>query len=176
MAIGVWQMLGAGAVMSGTTALGRRQADRYRRRPLELRRLAGLLRAMRADIGYLQIPLPDAFARAGERAGTGALREFFAGAARRLRQPGALPAAAVSEALSAVAAELSLTREDRDIVNEWCATVGTTGRDEQLAQLDAALALIEAREAEAVEDRARYEKVYQTVGVLAGVLIVILLI
>jgi stage III sporulation protein AB len=176
MAIGLWKLLGAGAVMSGTTALGRRQADRYRRRPLELRRLAGLLRAMRADIAYLQTPLPDAFDRAGDRAGAGALRDFFAGAARRLRQPGALPGIAVSDALSAAAAELSFTKEDRDIVKDWCATVGTTGRDEQLAQLDAALALLEAREVEALADRARYEKVYQTAGVLAGLLIVILLI
>lgn len=176
MAIGVWQLLGAGAVMAGTTALGRRQADRYRRRPLELRRLAGLLRALRADIAYLQTPLPEALDRAGGRAGSGALRDFFAGAAQRLKQPGTLPGEAVSEAMSAVAAELALTREDRDIVDQWCATVGTTGRDDQLAQLDAALALLEAREAEALTDRDRYEKMYQTVGVLAGVLIVILLI
>lgn len=174
--IDLWQIAGAGAVVAGTTAIGRMQARRFSQRPLELRQLAALLRALRSDIAFLRTPLPEALRRASRLTRDPPLRSLFADTAVRLEEAGVTAAGAFAEALGNYAEQSALTAEDREILWQWSRNVGLTGREEQLAHLDAALALLDGRENEAIAQRARYEKVYQTAGILAGILIVILLI
>lgn len=172
------QMVGAGAVMAGATALGRQQAARYRRRPEELRELAAVLRGLRNDISYARLPLGESLRRmapAGQiRASP--VRQLFADVAGRLAQPGVTAQQAFAQALVRRGHALSITLEDRAVLEAFSQTAGLIGPDEQLGQLDAALAALAEREREAVFNRSRYERVFQTTGALIGVLVVILLI
>ena len=178
MAIDMLQVVGAGAVMAGATALGRQQAARYRRRPEELRELATVLRGLRNDISYARLPLGESLRRLTPRGQprVSPARQLFADVADRLAQPGVTAQQAFALALAKSGPALSITPEDRAVLEAFSLTAGLVGPDEQLGQLDAALAALTEREREAVYNRSRYERVIQTTGALIGVLVVILLI
>ncbi len=178
MAIDLLQIAGAGAVMSGATAMGRAQAARYRRRPEELRELAAALRSVRNDISYARLPLGESIRRltAGGQTRASPVRQLFADVATHLAKPGVTAQQAFAQAFSLHVHTLSITQEDRAVLEAFSRTAGLIGPEEQLGQLDAALAALADREREAVHDRSRYERVFQTTGALIGVLVVILLI
>jgi stage III sporulation protein AB len=168
--------LGAAGVVCGCGGWGFHKAAVYRQRPLELRHTATMLRVIAADISFARLPLSDALARAASVVPGQGMAAVFAAAARDLEQPGCTATAALSRQLAHNASHLALTHEDLLILEQLFRTIGQTGRDEQIAHLQAAVVQLEAREQEAVLQRTRYERLYQTMGVLAGVLIVILLI
>ncbi|MCY0869590.1 MAG: stage III sporulation protein AB, partial [Firmicutes bacterium] len=125
---------------------------------------------------FARLPLADALARAAQVVPGRGVAEVFAAAACDLEQPGCTAVAALTGQLAQHKSRLALTPEDLLILEQLFRTIGQTGRDEQIAHLQAAVVQLEAREQEAVAQRTRYERLYQTMGVLAGVLIVILLI
>ncbi len=175
MAIEVLQWVGSGAVLLSTTALGRKKADQYRNRPRDLRRLAASLRALEADIQYARVPLQEALERAGRQvaASDSPVATLFHEAAAHLQNPGVTAQQAWERAVDEKFGSTSLSCEDREILLQLGKHIGQTGPDEQVGHLEAALALLDAREREAIDDRQRFERLYQTVGVLAGVLLVI---
>ncbi|MHB1629277.1 MAG: hypothetical protein ACYCVB_13040 [Bacilli bacterium] len=177
MALTWLQIGGAGAVMAASTVWGRLIASGYSQRPRDLRELTSLLRTLRTDIAYHRLPLADAFARASGQGREGrALSGLFATAAALLRQPGMTAQTAWTVAIGEHAPHTALRAQDREILATLGYSLGTVGATEQIAYLDAALSLLADREREAAEERGRYERVYQTLGVLAGLLIVIMLI
>lgn len=177
MAITVIQWLGSAAVVYGSTLFGRRQAARYRERPRELRRLATLFRNLQTEISYSRVPLQEALLRVSHLTDAkSGLSAFFSEAARLLDVPGNTAQIAWENALVNYEKVSSLTQEDKEILVSVGRTVGLTGPDEQVGHLAAAIELLCARELEAIEDRKRYERVFKTVGILTGTLIVVLLI
>ncbi len=177
MALTWLQIAGAGAVIAASTVWGRRIASEYSQRPRDLRELTSLLRTLRTDIAYHRLPLADAFSRVSSQGKEGrALAGLFEAAAAMLRQPGVTAQTAWTVALREHVPHTALRAQDREILTTLGHSLGTVGATEQIAHLDAALSLLTDREREAVDERARYERVYQTLGVLAGLLIVIMLI
>lgn len=177
MAVTALQWAGASLVMIGTAAAGFAKAERYRRRPRELRRLASVLRALKADVSFARTPLPEAMSRASDRAaGQPALARLLQDIAQRLETPGMTAAGAFEAVLADRIPLTALSPEDGEILAVFGKTAGLVGSAEQEAAIAAAIQLLEEREREALDDRARFERLYQTAGVLAGILIVILLI
>lgn len=177
MAIDAWQWTGSALVIAGSTAIGWKLSEQYRRRPLELRKLASVLRALRAEISYARVPLPDAFETASKRFGAHrALADLFAFLAAELQRPGVTVDEAFARGLREKFPATALLGEDGDILGILGKTAGQIGYAEQADALDAAVRMIEEREREALDERARFARLYQTAGLLTGVLIVILLI
>ncbi len=173
----LWQIAGASIVMVGSSLYGREFSLRFRARPQELRQLASMLRSLRADISYQRLPLQEAFLHASRQGQSGAaLSDLFLTASNELAHPGSTALDAWHVALQIHAPRMHLVTEDRQILESLGHSIGVSGVAEQAAHLDAALAQLVDREKDAMEERARYERVYQTLGVLAGVLIVVLLI
>ncbi|MCY0901749.1 MAG: stage III sporulation protein AB [Firmicutes bacterium] len=173
----IWmQWIGSGSVVAGTASLGSRLAARYRDRPRELRELTTVLRALAAEITYARTPLVQALTRAGSSVPRpGVIRQFAQGAASDLKLPGAVLEVVWRTRVTQELAESSLTNEDLEIVNGLARTIGQTGVEEQTGALMAAIALLLDREREATAERSQYARLYVTLGVLAGVLIVVLL-
>ncbi|PWI58795.1 hypothetical protein BM613_01505 [Sulfoacidibacillus thermotolerans] len=163
--------------MVGSALYGRQFSLRFRARPKELRQLAAMLRSLRADISYQRLPLREAFLHASRQGQAGsALSDLFRIAAETLEHPGSTAYDAWQVALQTQSTRLHLSAEDRQVLANLGHTIGVTGVVEQTAQIDATLALLVDREKDAMEERARYERMYQTLGILAGVLIVVMLI
>jgi len=173
----IWmQWIGSGSVVAGTASLGNRLAARFRERPRELRELTSVLRALAAEITYARTPLVQALSRAGSSvARPGAIRRFAQGAASDLKLPGAVLETIWTSRVTQELMESSLTSEDLEIVTGLARTIGQTGVEEQSGALMAAISLLLDREREASAERAQYARLYVTLGVLAGVLIVLLL-
>ena len=177
MALTWLQVGGAGTVLAASTVWGRLIASMYSQRPQDLRELTSLLRTLRTDIAYHRLPLADAFSRVSKQGKAGhALSALFQTSATLLLQPGVTAQTAWTAALREHVPHTALRAQDREILTTLGFSLGTVGTTEQIAYLDAALSLLTDREREAVEERGRYERVYQTLGVLAGLLIVIMLI
>lgn len=176
MAISLVQWLGSGTVVAGTASLGGKLSQRFHARPRELRELASLLRALSAEITYARVPLPDALERMGRVSSRASpVRAMLVDAGERLRRPGLTFAQAWTQALSAHLRHTSLTEEDHAILAALGETLGQSGAFEQSGLLAAAVAQLVDREREAIVDRDRYARVYLTIGVLVGALIVVLL-
>ncbi|MCY0876345.1 MAG: stage III sporulation protein AB [Firmicutes bacterium] len=177
MGVSLLQWLGSGTVVAGTASLGGKMAERFHKRPQELRELAGLLRQLAAEISYARVPLTEALERIGRFAPRASpVRAVLAEAGERLQTPGITLEEAWNGALQSRFANTSLSAEDRLILAALGETLGQSGAAEQAGLLAAAVAQLVDREREAVRDRDRYARVYLTVGVLVGALIVVLLI
>lgn len=177
MAITLIQWLGSAAVVYGSTLFGHRRAARYRERPRELRRLATLLYSLQTEISYARVPLQEAMQHVNMQADKkSGLAAFFGDTAQLLSMPGMTGQTAWNRALLQYELISPLTKEDLEILTTLGRTMGLTGIDEQVGHLKAAIELIAARELEALEERKRYERLFKTVGVLTGTLIVVLLI
>ena len=177
MAITLMQWLGSAAVVYGSTLFGNQRAARYRERPRELRRLATLLYSLQTEISYARVPLQEALQHVTMQADQHSmLATFFGDTAHLLCMPGMTGQTAWNKALTKYALHSPLTKEDLEIVTALGRTMGITGIDEQVGHVKASIEFLTARELEALEERKRYERVFKTVGLLTGTLIVVLLI
>jgi len=171
----VIKLLGAMMIMAAGAMLGFGQARRLRERPAELRRLVMMLQQLETEIEYGCTPLPEAlgkFARPDRQA----LSEMMAGIASLLRRGGGVT---VEEAWRLSVDEYwpctSMNREDREIFVQLGTVLGTSDREDQLKHLRLTAALLKEREAEAAEERRKYEKMWKSLGLLGGALIVVIL-
>jgi stage III sporulation protein AB len=69
----------------------------------------------------------------------------------------------------------ALSKTEKEILLNLCRVLGCSNREDQLHHLRLADTQLEVEEAKAHDDQAKYEKMYKTMGILAGALLVILL-
>ena len=176
MAWVVLRWVGAGTLLLGIAGFGFEYAQKYRKRPQELREVMTALRMLRANIAYGRLPLPESFADIArhfpERSGT---HRVFSMTANLLEVSGTEAAQAFSHALGQVGDLWSLCAEDISALRQFSHTIGTTNVELQMASIGAVLSELADREKEAVADRDRFEKVYRAAGVLIGILVVVML-
>lgn len=177
MAINFLQWLGSGTVLAGTSLLGGMMAKRFRDRPRELRDLAAMLRVLAAEISFVRAPLTEALERSARATGRASpIRDLLTSVAGHMRTPGVTAEMAWRSASAEHLQRTALSHEDYEIVATLVQTLGQTGAEEQAGMLMAATTLLTDREREAVVDRERYARLYLTIGILTGVLIIVLLI
>jgi stage III sporulation protein AB len=66
-------------------------------------------------------------------------------------------------------------KNEKDIMLLLGASLGVSDREDQLRYLRLAIAQLQAEEENAIEEQKRYEKMWRSLGVLAGALIVIVM-
>ncbi|WP_026961104.1 stage III sporulation protein SpoIIIAB [Alicyclobacillus herbarius] len=166
--------LGAALVFIACTGLGFRVARDYRDRPRHLSTLTHAIRLLQAEIEFSVTPLPQALARTAERSRPPANRLLRA-AAENLQRGEVSVEDAFAASIESVRGYAALTRQDWEVVKQFGATVGTSDRAHQSQQFAVALANLNRLEQEARESQRKNERLWQYLGVLCGLLIVILL-
>lgn len=170
------KVVGAGAILASATGFGVAFARDYRQRPLDLRDMMTALRMLRADIAYQSLPLPEAFARIADHfPDKSGVHKVFKLAAEAQFHAGTTAPEALRGALGQATSVLALRDEDLRALAQFSYTLGTTGPALQSSAINAVLIELADREKEAVADRDRFAKVYRTVGILTGILIVVML-
>lgn len=166
--------VGALLVWVATTGIGFRVAKDYRDRPRQLRMLVQSMRVLRAEIEYSVMPLPQAMRRVAAKTPlpTGALWEAIAD---QLRPNEVSVSEAFATAIDGVRGKLSLTTADYDGLRLLADVLGTTDRAHLAQQFDASLQHYEGLVREARESQRRNERLWQYLGVLSGLILVILL-
>ncbi|MDQ0188350.1 stage III sporulation protein AB [Alicyclobacillus cycloheptanicus] len=166
--------LGAAMVVGASTVAGFRVASWYRRRPAELRALLQAVRLLQTEIEFSVTPLPQALTHVGKRTSAPASLLFLT-AGEALEAPEVGPAEAFARGIAACEPKSALVARDFECLVEFGSTLGTSDRIHQSQQIEVTLARLSALEEEAREAQRRNERLWQYLGVLAGLLVVILL-
>jgi len=170
------KLIGALLTLLVPSWIGFRIAARYGRRPVELRAFQNGLAVLATEVEYGATPMPDALLSAARAAG-GIAGAILADAAYRLLEGGGItPGEALRAALEQHREATCLTPADLEILTALTPVLGASDRRDQVRHLRLALERLVGAEAEAAEERRRYEPMYRYVGVLSGLALVLILI
>ncbi|MBB6692974.1 stage III sporulation protein AB [Cohnella xylanilytica] len=170
------KLIGAVLVLFAGTMIGFAQAARFAERPKQIRSLLHALQRLETEIGYGQTPLPDALHRMS-LAIPPPLSAMFAGIAAELRSGSGSTVGEVWEkALTAGWASTSMRAGEKEAMLRLGATLGGSGKEDQLKHVRLAALQLQSEEATAREEQQRYEKLCRSLGVLGAALVVILMV
>lgn len=168
------KLLGAALVMVASTGLGLQIAKDYRERPRQLRALMNSLRLLQAEIEYSVTPLPLALSHVAKRSQS-SVAPVFETAAERLEAGNASVLVAFQDGMTVNRPKAAFKPEDYEVIDEFVKTLGTSDRVHQSRQLQVTLTRLEGLEREAREAQRKNERLWQYLGILSGLLVVILL-
>lgn len=170
------KLAGAALVLGSTTFVGWQAAGRYARRPREIRMLHTALAVLQTEVEYGATPLPEALTAAGESAGE-PVGAIFRSAVRRLREGGGItPGEALTAAIEEAAPATALAKADLAVLLALAPVLGASGRDDQVRHLALARERMAGQEAQAQEERTKYERLARYAGVLTGAALVLIFI
>lgn len=159
--------------------IGMVQSAKYAARPREIRTLLHALQRLETEIGYGHTQLPDAFAVLADIVPR-PLRRLFADMAAALRASAAQSGQTAKEIWDATIREhwpaTAMKAGEKEALLRLGATLGRSGRDDQIKHIRMAVLQLQTEEAAAREDQRRYEKLSRSLGLLGAGLIVILLV
>ncbi|MEF3301940.1 stage III sporulation protein SpoIIIAB [Paenibacillus sp. GYB003] len=169
------KLIGAMLVLLAGTAIGFAKASVYARRPRQIRGLVHALQRLETEMNYGYTPLPEALARIADQLEPQLAAMFRMAAEPMLAANGKTAAESWREAVDACWKQTALSSNEREILSQLSFTLGISDRDDQTKHLRLAVSLLQAEEQAAREDQRRYEKMWRSLGVLAGAFVVILM-
>lgn len=168
------KLIGSMLVVLATSAIGFQVAKRYRERPREIQSLIEALRMLRAEIEYTATPLPQALTNVAQRLGR-PVSVLLGTTADALSQADVTVKEALHAGINACQSQAHLTESDYHAIGVFGRTLGTSDLLHQSQQFEATLAQLESARKEADDQKRQYERLWQYIGVLSGLFIVILL-
>ncbi|WP_059103295.1 stage III sporulation protein SpoIIIAB [Shouchella shacheensis] len=167
--------LGAVLIVLCATWIGFERARRLAERPRQLRQLKVALQSLEAEMLYGHTPLAKASDHIASQLSP-PISGLFSRFAENLRAKELSAHDAWALSIQGTWSDTALGESEREVLSQFGATLGTTDRHQQQKQLLLTQTHLEREEDEAKELQKRYEQMAKTLGVLAGLLIVILLI
>lgn len=169
------KLLGAVLILITTTCLGFQRAKRYADRPRQIRQLQSALSLLRTEIGYGTRPLVKACEQIGKRIQS-PISDLFIQLQYNLEHfDGSSTNDCFKSAVDQEWDKTVLTDAEKGIVLDFGRTLGASDREDQLQHLALAEANLKIEETKAREEQAKNEKMYKTIGILCGALIIILM-
>lgn len=166
-------------ILFAGTALGYLQAARFAARPRQIRQLLHALQRLETEISYGQTPLAEALSRISEMV-PNPLSQIFADISKALRPDTVGSGETVREcwekAVSAGWSSTAMKDAEKQAFLRLGATLGASGREDQLKHIRLVMLQLQAEESAAREEQQRYEKLSRSLGVLGAALVVILLV
>lgn len=130
---------------------------------------------LETEIGFGLTPLPEALNKVGIRIG-GCVGEFFAKVIAKLNNEYSLTAGeAWEECLEDLKEEVSLFPGDLDILRSFGYTLGISDREDQIKNLKLAQEQLKTQEHSAEKLQESNQRMWRTVGFLAGLAVVFIL-
>lgn len=163
-------------VVLSCTLLGMTIASNYSRRPSEIRSLINGLQMLETEISYGATPLPDALAYVAERCDSRVALLFSLTSQELLTLQGTTAREAWLLALNQYYAKSSLTKPDRAILQELGNSLGVSDREDQVKHLVLTKEQLKLEQAKAEEESLKNTKVYNYLGFLGGLTVVLILI
>lgn len=169
------KLLGGGMTIAATSWIGFETANRYRMRPLNLRYLQACLQMLETEINYGLTPLPRALEKIAATH-QGIVGQLFGTVQYMLQNtPGTTVGKAWQEAVDLLWARLFFTEADYQMLLNFGTTLGASDRKDQIKHVKLIMAQIANAEAQAWEEKNKNERMFKTLGFLAGLTVVILL-
>ncbi|TLS36366.1 stage III sporulation protein SpoIIIAB [Pseudalkalibacillus caeni] len=169
------KILGAIIIIAASTWAGFEWAKKLSERPKQLRQLKVALQSLEAEIVYGLTPLGQACIHLAEQLPK-PLAWFFETVNKKLEEGSSSAQEAWDSSLNEIWKFTAFRQGEMEVMRQLGATIGKHDRDHQQKQLRLALIHLEREEGEAKEEQVKYEKMIKSLGFLAGILLVILLI
>ena len=168
------KLLGCVLVIGASTMMGYLVAEKYSKRPAELRTLQAALQMLELEIAFSVNALPEAFERIAQSLPEN-IGMLFAHASELLKERTGIPAKkAWRLALKKAYDHLHLEKQDREILITFGNSLGCSDKDNQIKNIHLACSKLAMEEKKAEVLRQKNEKMYKSLGVLAGILIALL--
>lgn len=168
--------IGSMVVLFSCTLLGMTIASNYSRRPGEIRSLINALQMLETEISYGSTPLPEALAAVAERCDSRVAMLFSKSSEELLTMRGVTAREAWEFGLHAYYAKSTLQRSDRAVLQELGNSLGVSDREDQVKHLILTKEQLKLEQAKAEDAALKNAKVYNYLGFLGGLTIVIILI
>ncbi|WP_423227635.1 stage III sporulation protein SpoIIIAB [Paenibacillus filicis] len=169
------KLLGAGMILLAGTLLGFYQASQFARRPRQIGDAIRLLQRLETEIVYGFTPLPAALQSTGQSCATEVGLLFTRTAGELHRSEGRSVQLIWRETLNASWRNLSLKQGEKEVLLQFGATLGLTDREDQVKHLRLAVNQLLGQEEEARAEQQRYERMWKSLGLLMGALVVVLM-
>lgn len=170
------KIIGCILIIGACSYMGFFLGKQFNARLEQIRKLRSSLKMLETEISYSMNPLPEALYKVGMRipGPVGVLYKYTAGL---LEKNLGLPMEQVwRSGLNKLFKESSLKKEELDILDDFGLGLGGSDKEEQLKNLHLTQEHLRIIELNAESDRNKYERMYKTLGVLAGVALVLVLI
>ncbi|QQE76980.1 stage III sporulation protein SpoIIIAB [Alicyclobacillus sp. SO9] len=168
------KLVGAALLLMSCTAIGFRIARDYRERPRQIRILMQAIRLLKQEIEFSVTPLPQALSRVALRT-VPPVSKLMEAIASNLGESDVSVPDAFSSSLQDVKAYTAFRSQDVEVLQEFGETLGTSDRVHQSQHFAAVLTQLDGLEREAREAQKRNERLWQYLGVLTGLLLLVLL-
>lgn len=166
---------GAVLVIGAAAMLGFVQASHYAKRPKQIRQLISALQRMETEIIYALTPLPAALASLSRQIAE-PLSSLFRHTSEQLNDASGTSTREIwQQNVKEVWKRTSMKLPEQEIVLQLGHVLGLTDRGDQVKHLRLAVSQLQAEEEDSREEQRRFEKMWKSLGVLIGALIVILM-
>ena len=159
------------AIVICSMRIGILLSRKYKYRLEELDELKNEFKIIENKIKYTYQPLEEIFFEIAEISSM-EVKSLFREVASNIKAKGAEKA--WKDGVKKV--DLSIKKEDKDILNEFGVLLGKTNKEGQLNQINFILELLERQIEQAKTEREKNENMYQKLGLIFGIGIVIILI
>lgn len=173
----MYKLFGATLLIGASAGIGWIQAATYAARPKQLRLLHHALSRLETAIMYAHTPLSAAFYDIAQQMPS-ILHIIFIHAAKAMEQSSTISFTAKEawqQAWDIHSGHTALNTVDLRIVREFGYTLGISDQEDQCKHIRLAIKQLEQEEWTAQEEYKKYGKMCRSLGVLAGLLIVILI-
>lgn len=157
------------------TAAGFYQASLLAKRSKQIRMLIHQLQRLETEIVYAMTPLPQAIEQIGKQSAPPLSRLFLSISHSLQQQKGKSTSQCWEEGVHRYWHETALQTNEKEIFLRLGHYLGISDREDQKKYILLSLQQLSAEEDIAREKQQRYEKMYRSLGVLSGLLIIILL-
>ncbi|WP_202076680.1 stage III sporulation protein SpoIIIAB [Caldalkalibacillus salinus] len=169
------KLIGAGLVLLSSTLCGFQLAKRLSDRTLLLREIQMALQLLETEICYGSTPLQVAFQKVSVM-DLGLISKMFGRCGQYFDElDGATTYECWEKTMHTYTPKLALKKAELEWLQHFGQIIGNSDRDDQRKHLQLMMAQFKKSETEARDDELKYEKMYKTLGFLAGALIVILM-
>lgn len=169
------KLIGASLILLATTLVGIYFAKKLSDRTEQLRELLMSLQILETEICYGVTPLETAFKKMSFKE-SGIIGQLFSRCAYYFQSlDGASTYECWTKSLTEITPKLALEKSELEWLAHFGQIVGNSDREDQQKHIQLMMTHLKNREVEAREEQLKYEKMYKTLGFLAGVLLVILL-
>ncbi|SHI55180.1 stage III sporulation protein AB [Geosporobacter subterraneus DSM 17957] len=163
-------------ILIATSSIGYIYASRYNHRVQQLRHILHGIQLLETEVLYSSNPLPEAMKRAGERSHPSVSGIFLDTAQCLYSRKGLSLSEAWNNAVEKHAAHGPLQDIDQEVLMDFGKQLGTSDKDNQKKNFHMVTLELQKQQLFAEEERSKNEKMCRSLGILAGLAIVIVFI
>ncbi|MTI79979.1 MAG: stage III sporulation protein AB [Firmicutes bacterium] len=170
------KIIGALVILCSCGYAGFSVARDYQRRPKDLRYLQSALQMLETEISYGATPLPDALEQVANRCDKSVAQLFLETRNRLLSGDGITAREALDDTLKKFSRNSAIKNSDASVLRALGTSLGISDREDQVKHLQLAREQLRIEAAKAEEEAAKNVKLYNYLGVLGGLTIILIFI